>query len=41
METSDSNNERVEWMRTIPEEDIYLRLQKKTTHVFLFCIDIM
>ena len=38
METSDSNNERAEWMRTISEEDIYLRLQKKPTHVFLFLL---
>ena len=35
-------NERAEWMRTISEEDIYLRLAKKTNfYVFLFCIDIM
>ena len=34
-------NERAEWMWRISDEDIYLRLAKKTTFVFLFFIDIM
>ena len=30
-------NERVKWMWTISEEDIYLHLQKKTTTLKCFC----
>ena len=37
----DVENERTEWMWRISDEDIYLRLAKKNTFVFLFCIDIM
>ena len=38
----DVENERAEWMWRISDEDIYLRLAKKTNfYVFLFCIDIM
>ena len=38
----DVENERVEWMWRISDEDIYLRLAKKTNfYMFLFCIDIM
>ena len=37
----DVENERVEWMWRISDEDIYLRLAKKNTFVFLFSIDIM
>ena len=38
----DVENERAEWMCRTSDEDIYLRLAKKTNfYVFLFCIDIM
>ena len=37
----DVENERTEWMWRISDEDIYLRLAKKNTFVFLFCIDII
>ena len=34
-----AENERAEWMWRISDEDIYLRLGKKPTFVFLFCIE--
>ena len=30
-----------EWMWRISDEDVYLRLPKKNTFMFLVCIDIM
>ena len=36
----DVKNERAEWMWRISDEDIYLRLAKKSTFM-CFCIDIM
>ena len=34
----DVENERAEWMRTISEEDIYLRSQKNTLMCFCFVL---